>query len=91
MIISVFVLIAAWFKRYIIVIPPQAHPYLPVQNVPEKWHVYTPTLIELSVTIAAFTLVMIIITLLSKLFPVIPIWEMAEEETMKETNKETIS
>jgi Ni/Fe-hydrogenase subunit HybB-like protein len=91
MIISVFVLIAAWFKRYIIVIPSQGHPYLPVQNVPEKWHVYTPTLIEISVTIAAFTLVMIIITLLSKLFPVIPIWEMAEEETMKEANKKTLS
>jgi len=80
MIISLFVLCASWFKRYIIVVPPQAHPNLPVQNVPVEWMVYSPTLIETAVTVASIVLVLIIITILSKLFPVIPIWEMAEEK-----------
>jgi Ni/Fe-hydrogenase subunit HybB-like protein len=81
MIISVFVLAASWLKRFIIVVPPQAHPFLPVQNMPDKWIVYTPTLIETAVTIASIILVLMIITVLSKLFPVLPIWEIAEDET----------
>lgn len=79
-IISVFVLIGSWLKRYIIVIPTQEHPFLPVQFVPGEWVVYKPTIIEGSVTMLSFVLVLFIITLLSKSFPVIPIWEMAEEK-----------
>jgi Ni/Fe-hydrogenase subunit HybB-like protein len=80
LIISVFVLVASWLKRFIIVVPPQAHPFLPVQNVPAEWMVYKPTLIETSVTIASLILVLMIITVLSKLFPVLPIHELAEDE-----------
>lgn len=83
LIISLFVLAGAWLKRYIIVVPPQGHPYLPIQDVPPEWVVYKPTLIETAVTLASILLVLIIITVLSKLFPVIPIWEMAEEEGEK--------
>ncbi len=84
MVISVFVLCASWLKRYIIVVPPQAHPNLPVQHVPIEWVVYKPTLIEIAVTVASIVLVLIIITVLSKLFPVVPIWEMAEEHEGEE-------
>ncbi len=78
-IIAAFVLAGAWLKRYIIVVPTQEHPFLPVQNYPGEWMVYKPTLIEIGVTVAAFLLVLIIITTLSKLFPVIPIAEHLEE------------
>jgi Ni/Fe-hydrogenase subunit HybB-like protein len=81
LLISVFVLIASWFKRFIIVVPPQAHPFLPVQHVPVQWIVYKPTLVEILVTVASFLLVLIIITLLSKLFPVLPICELAKDES----------
>ena len=84
MVISLFVLCASWLKRYIIVVPPQAHPNLPVQHVPIEWVVYKPTLIEIAVTVASIVLVLIIITVLSKLFPVVPIWEMAEEHEEEE-------
>jgi Ni/Fe-hydrogenase subunit HybB-like protein len=89
LIISVFMLVSAWLKRYIIVVPPQAHPFLPVQNVPVEWIIYKPTLIESSVTIASFLLVLIIITILSKLFPVLPIWELAEDEIHTGTENST--
>ena len=85
--ISVFMLAAAWLKRYLIVVPAQSHPYLPVQYVPHEWMVYKPTLIESTVTLASFLLVLIIITLLSKFFPVIPIVETAREENDKEMKK----
>jgi Ni/Fe-hydrogenase subunit HybB-like protein len=84
-IIAVVVLVAAWFKRFIIVVPPQGHPFLPIQNVPTEWVIYKPTLIEAAVTMASLLLVLIIITILSKLFPVVPIWEMAAEEEKAET------
>jgi molybdopterin-containing oxidoreductase family membrane subunit len=83
-IIAVVVLVFAWFKRFIIVVPPQGHPNLPIQNVPMEWVIYKPTLIEAAITVAALLLVLIIITILSKLFPVVPIWEMAAEEEKAE-------
>jgi molybdopterin-containing oxidoreductase family membrane subunit len=80
LLISIVVLIAAWFKRYIIVIPTQEHPFLPIQHVPHNFAVYTPTLIETLISIAPFILVFIIITLISKFFPVIPLHETAQEK-----------
>jgi len=88
-IISVFVFAGAWLKRYIIVIPTQEHPFLPAQNFPGEWMVYKPTLIETGITAAAFLLVLIIITTLSKLFPVIPIVEHLEIEEEHQNPKET--
>lgn len=79
-IISVFVLIASWIKRYIIVVPTMEHPFLPVQNVPENFHHYSPTSIEVMITIFPFMASLIIITVLAKMFPVITIWEYAEEK-----------
>lgn len=78
-IISIAILVGAWFKRYLIVVPIQLHPYLPIQNVPEEMMHYNPTTAEIAITAASFILVLIIITVLSKMFPVIPVWEMKEE------------
>ncbi len=79
-VISIVVLIAAWFKRFIIVVPTQDHPFLPIQHVPKAWMVYHPTIVESAITLGTILLAIIIITLLVKFFPVIPIWEMAEEQ-----------
>lgn len=84
LIIAVLVFIASWVKRYIIVVPVQEHPFLPIQHVPSNFLIYKPTLIEIAITLASFILVLMIITLLSKLFPVIPVWEMEEEAAISE-------
>jgi Ni/Fe-hydrogenase subunit HybB-like protein len=80
MVISVAVIIGAWFKRFIIVVPTQEHPYLPIQYVPYNFKFYTPTLIEILITLSSFFLVLIIITVLSKFFPVVPLHETAKEK-----------
>ena len=85
MLISIAVFIGSWFKRYIIVIPTQEHPFLPIQHVPLNFKVYTPTLTEIAITMVSFFLVLIIITLLSKFFPVIPVYETANERGVKTT------
>lgn len=84
LLLGVIVLVGSWFKRFIIVVPVQEHPYLPIQHVPEIFKVYTPTLIEIMVTIGPMVMVLMIITVLTKLFPVIPVWEMAEHGEEKE-------
>jgi molybdopterin-containing oxidoreductase family membrane subunit len=78
MLIALFAVIGAWFKRYIIVVPGQLHPHLPVQNVPEAFHVYVPTGPEIAITLGTIAMAITIITILAKIFPVIPIWEVAE-------------
>ena len=79
-IISLVVLLSAWLKRYLIVIPTMEHPFLPVQNVPESFHHYSPTSTEMMIMFFSFCAALLIISVLAKLFPVIPIWEVAEEQ-----------
>jgi len=80
--ISISVLIGSWLKRYLIVVPTQEHPFLPIQYVPDNFKLYTPTLIETAITLASIVLVLMIITVLSKIFPIIPIHEIIKEEEL---------
>ena len=88
MIIAVMAVAGAWIKRYIIVIPGQLHPFLPIQNVPDKFYTYIPTGPEVAITLGTIGMAITIITIFAKIFPVIPIWEIAEE---KGIDKETIN
>ena len=74
-IISIFVILGAWFKRFLIVIPSLQHPYLPIQGVDESYLHYYPTWEEWAITLASFASLLLMITVLIKLFPVIPIQE----------------
>ncbi|WP_242203996.1 NrfD/PsrC family molybdoenzyme membrane anchor subunit [Aestuariivivens insulae] len=72
-IISTFIILGAWFKRFLIVIPSLQHPYLPIQGVDESYLHYNPTWEEWTITLASFAWFLLIITVLIKLFPIIPI------------------
>ncbi len=89
LVIGIAVIVGAFFKRYIITIPTLVHPHLPVQNVPDEFHTYWPTAWEWAITMMAVAGALLIITILAKLFPVMPIWEVAHEEgiTEEEMNK----
>lgn len=87
LIVSFFVIIGAWIKRYLIVIPSLQHPYLPIQDVDESYMHYIPTWEEWAITFASFAGVMLIITLLVRILPVIPIWEVEEELTKRKKEK----
>lgn len=89
MILSILVILGAWFKRFLIVIPSLQHPYLPIQDVDESYRHYIPTWEEWSITFAGFAGVLMIITIMIKLFPVIPVWEIRrkkEELTITQHN-----
>ena len=89
LLIGLAVIVAAFFKRYVITIPTLLHPHIAIQNVPEDFATYSPTAFEWSITLMAIAGAILIITILAKLFPVMPIWEIAHEEgiTNEEMNK----
>jgi len=87
--IGLTVVIASWWKRYVIVTPTLLHPFLPIQGVPESWHHYFPSLHEWLITSATLAAALLIITLLVRFLPVIPIQRTAEEQDKLETEKNT--
>lgn len=78
-IISILVVIFAWTKRMLIVIPTEFNPTFPIQNVPASWHHYIPTYTEISITAMTVAMVLLVITWFAKYFPIVPIWEMAKD------------
>ena len=68
-------ILGAWVKRFLIVIPSLQHPYLPIQDVEESYLHYVPTWEEWAITLASFAGLLLIVTMLIKLFPVLPIQE----------------
>ena len=71
---SVLVVVAMWVERYFIVVASLRIPQMPYE--PSN---YAPTWVELSLTAASFALFALLITLFVKLFPILAVWEMAEE------------
>jgi Ni/Fe-hydrogenase subunit HybB-like protein len=76
------VIVGAWFKRYLIVIPTLFHPYLPAikQNGVPFTIQYFPTWHEWSITFASLAGALMIITILFRYLPFISIWEVAKKE-----------
>jgi Ni/Fe-hydrogenase subunit HybB-like protein len=78
---SAMVIVGAWAKRYIIVVPTLRSPFLPSgQRLPWQWTHYHPTWVEWSITAAAVAGFSLIYTLMVKLFPIVSIWETREQE-----------
>lgn len=86
-IIGSIVVLGAWWKRYLIVTPTLLHPFLPIQGVPESWHHYYPSTMEWIITFGTLASALLIVTLLVRYVPIIPIHETAREKGIKETHK----
>ncbi|PKP26468.1 MAG: polysulfide reductase [Bacteroidetes bacterium HGW-Bacteroidetes-2] len=86
-IIALLVVLGAWWKRYIIVTPTLLHPFLPIQGVPESWRHYFPTGLEWTITFGTLASALLIMTILFRYLPIIPIHETAEERGILEHDK----
>jgi molybdopterin-containing oxidoreductase family membrane subunit len=86
-IVGLIVVVGAWWKRYLIVTPTLLHPFLPIQGVPESWHHYFPSVMEWIITFGTLASALLIITLLVRYLPIVPIHETAMEQGVLETDK----
>lgn len=90
--ISILVILGAWFKRFLIVVPTLDHPFIPFNRVPESWLHYGPTVPEWFITAGTLAGALLIVTLLTRLFPIIPIAETLHEQKFDaKSDKETSS
>jgi len=89
--IGLLVVAGSWWKRYLIVTPTLLHPFLPIQGVPEEWRHYFPSMHEWAITIGTLAMAMLIITILVRYVPIVPIQKTADEQEELELNKTTKS
>ncbi len=91
LIVGIMVVIGSWWKRYIIVTPTLLHPFLPIEGVPESWHHYFPSMHEWLITFGTIAMALLIITVLVRYLPVIPIQRTFDEQEKLKTDKNTNS
>jgi Ni/Fe-hydrogenase subunit HybB-like protein len=75
---SVGVLVGMWLERYLIIIPTLSMPRLRA-----AWGHYSPSWVEISITVATFAAMAALYLVFSKLFPIVSVWEFephAQEE-----------
>ena len=81
---SFLVVVGAWAKRYLIIIPTLSTPYLPNAKLPYDWLHYRPTWVEWSITAGAVAVFLLIYMLFAKLFPMVSIWETREDDAERQ-------
>jgi molybdopterin-containing oxidoreductase family membrane subunit len=78
--VSVFVVLALWVKRYLIVVPPLETPYIPIQDIRPEYINYSMSWVEITLTVSGIALIVLIFTIASKIAPIIPVAEIEDVE-----------
>src|SRR2546427_10143130 len=60
-----------WIERFLIIVPPLEHKFLPY-----SWGTYRPTWVEITLMVAGFGMMGLLYLLFSKLVPMISMWEL---------------
>jgi Ni/Fe-hydrogenase subunit HybB-like protein len=76
---AVLVVVAMWVERYFIVVAGFRVPLMPYEP-----STYVPSWVEISVVAAGFALFALLITLFVKIFPILAVWEVAEDDPSTE-------
>jgi len=75
---SLLIVVGAWAKRFLIVVPTLQTPFLPAQHIPAAWTHYSPTWIEWAIVAGALAAFLLAYSLIAKLFPIVSLWETRE-------------
>jgi molybdopterin-containing oxidoreductase family membrane subunit len=70
---SILIVIQAWVKRFIIVVPVLEHPFLPNSTLSEV--LYRPTWIEWAITAGSMAGFLLIYFFISRMVPIVSVWE----------------
>ncbi|MFC1755201.1 NrfD/PsrC family molybdoenzyme membrane anchor subunit [Thermoproteota archaeon] len=68
--------LAMWVERFLIVVPTLSLPFLVSEG-----GIYSPTWVEWSIISGAFATFILLLTLFSKVFPIVSIWEIKEAQS----------
>ena len=77
--VSVFMVLALWLKRYLIIVPTLETPLLPMQEIRPEYINYSITWVEWALTFGGLATFALMFTLAAKFVPIIPVWDMAEQ------------
>jgi Ni/Fe-hydrogenase subunit HybB-like protein len=77
--VSILVIVGAWIKRFLIVVPALSHPAIPTDRAPHEWVHYMPTWDEWAITAMTLAAALLIVTYLMRMFPIVPVEEYLEE------------
>jgi len=72
---AILVTVAMWIERYVIVVTGLRVPLMPYEPAD-----YAPTWVEWSIFAGGLALFALLITLFTKVFPIIAVWEVAEDQ-----------
>jgi len=81
---AVIVILALWINRYLIVIPTLESPYMPIQDSRTEWMFYNATWIEWALSAAGVAFFALMMTIGSKIIPIINVSEMGDKPVPEE-------
>jgi molybdopterin-containing oxidoreductase family membrane subunit len=76
LIVSLLINVCMFIERFLIIVPSLSH-----KNMPFIWHTYSPSLVEISVNVAAVAGFALLYTLFAKFFPIVAVTDVQELET----------
>jgi Ni/Fe-hydrogenase subunit HybB-like protein len=77
---GVFINVGMWLERYIVVVPTETRPRL----LYDLTHgVYRPTWVEGAITVSLFAGLILLYAVFTRLFPIVPVWETADEHELE--------
>lgn len=77
---SLLIVIGAWVKRFLIVVPTLETPFLPAQRIPAAWTHYSPTWVEWAIVGGALAGFLLAYSVVAKFFPIVSLWETREHD-----------
>ncbi len=81
--VSVFIVLALWVKRYLIVVPTLETPFIPIQDIRPEYVRYSISWVEWALTVSGIAVIVLIFTVASKIAPIIPVSEVADAQNLE--------
>ena len=80
LITTLIVNVGMWLERFLIIVPGLARK----QPFTFDWGTYHPSFVEIVIVVAGFALVMLLLMLFAKAFPLIPLFDIKEGQTLSD-------
>lgn len=80
LITTLVVNVGMWLERFLIIVPGLARK----QPFAFSWGTYHPSIVEITIVVAGFALVLLLLMLFSKAFPLIPLFDIKEGQTLSD-------